>query len=265
MAEMVVEVRQLVAAERSSLEAADTIAAAQEAVEGGNSLLARIVAHFQHLFSCPSLPSVLPAINQVYIANTEAANFKRGLRQILGLEASASWTACMERIQNVLDRHGQLGNEHDGRIRAFREQMGRDDTSAARPSGKENWPQVEILVPGGKYLPDSQQGQQKDSGPAVQKDVPRAHDTPTFAAEDGPPQAEEAVIASLKELFKAKTLAEVQQEAGRVVERLRRLDVVLPKYRQAASQLFELLKVRALEEVVPAVERLLQPPDRCAS
>lgn len=53
------------AAERSSLEAADTIAAAQEAVEGGSSLLARVVAHFQHLFACPTLEGVLPALNQV--------------------------------------------------------------------------------------------------------------------------------------------------------------------------------------------------------
>jgi hypothetical protein len=50
---------------------------------------------------------------------------------------------------------------------------------------------------------------------------------------------------------------QVQEETEKVVERLRRLDVVLPKYRQVTSQLFDILKVRALEELVPAVERLL--------
>lgn len=54
-----------------------------------------------------------------------------------------------------------------------------------------------------------------------------------------------------------RALVQVQEEAKRVLERLRRLDVVLPKYRQVASQLFELLRVRTLEEVVPAVEILV--------
>lgn len=50
---------------------------------------------------------------------------------------------------------------------------------------------------------------------------------------------------------------QVLEEAKRVLERLRRLEVVLTKYRQVANQLFELLRVRTLEEVVPAVEILV--------
>ena len=65
-AELVPTVRQLVEHERNSLAAADTIAAAQEVVASQpDVLLHRIVAHFQHLFSCPRLDSVLPALNQV--------------------------------------------------------------------------------------------------------------------------------------------------------------------------------------------------------
>jgi fructose-1-phosphate kinase PfkB-like protein len=62
---MVAAVKQLVAHERKSLQAADTIAAAEQLVGAGDTLLARVVAHFQHLFDCPRLEGVLPAINQV--------------------------------------------------------------------------------------------------------------------------------------------------------------------------------------------------------
>lgn len=64
--ELVPAVRHLVEYERSSLAAADTIAAAEGVVAADPSLLLhRIVAQFQHLFDCPRLQGVLPALNQV--------------------------------------------------------------------------------------------------------------------------------------------------------------------------------------------------------
>ncbi len=45
--------------------------------------------------------------------------------------------------------------------------------------------------------------------------------------------------------------------AERLVGRLRRLDEVLPRYQRVASQLFELLRVHGLDEIVPEVERLV--------
>lgn len=42
----------------------------------------------------------------------------------------------------------------------------------------------------------------------------------------------------------------------RLVDRLRRLDEVLPRYQRVAGQLYEVLRVHTLDEVVPAVERL---------
>jgi hypothetical protein len=48
-------------------------------------------------------------------------------------------------------------------------------------------------------------------------------------------------------------------EAGeRLVARLQRLDVVLPRYQKVASQLYELLRVRSLEDIVPAAASLLE-------
>ena len=64
--ELVPAVRHLVEYERSSLAAADTIAAAEGVVAADPDLLLhRIVAQFQHLFDCPRLQGVLPALNQV--------------------------------------------------------------------------------------------------------------------------------------------------------------------------------------------------------
>lgn len=64
--ELVPAVRHLVEYERSSLAAADTIAAAEGVVAADPGLLLhRIVAQFQHLFDCPRLQGVLPALNQV--------------------------------------------------------------------------------------------------------------------------------------------------------------------------------------------------------
>ena len=66
LGELVPAVRHLVEYERTSLAAADTIAAAEGVVAAQpDVLLHRIVAQFQHLFDCHRLEGVLPALNQV--------------------------------------------------------------------------------------------------------------------------------------------------------------------------------------------------------
>ncbi len=70
LGELVPAVRHLVEYERNSLAAADTIAAAQGVIVAQpDVLLHRIVAQFQHLFDCPRLEGVLPALNQVSHSN----------------------------------------------------------------------------------------------------------------------------------------------------------------------------------------------------
>ena len=51
--------------------------------------------------------------------------------------------------------------------------------------------------------------------------------------------------------------AQVLPQAEKVVARLRRLDEVMPKYQHVAGQLYDLLKVRGLDEIVPAVTALV--------
>ena len=53
------------------------------------------------------------------------------------------------------------------------------------------------------------------------------------------------------------TLRQAVVLAERLVGRLRRLDEVLPRYQGVASELFELLRVHSLDEVVPAVRGLV--------
>lgn len=50
---------------------------------------------------------------------------------------------------------------------------------------------------------------------------------------------------------------QVLAQAEKVVGRLKRLDEVMPKYQHVAGQLYDLLRVRGLDDVVPAVKALV--------
>lgn len=50
---------------------------------------------------------------------------------------------------------------------------------------------------------------------------------------------------------------QVLAQAEKVVARLKRLDEVMPNYQHVASQLYDLLRVRSLDDVVPAVKALV--------
>ena len=50
---------------------------------------------------------------------------------------------------------------------------------------------------------------------------------------------------------------QVLPQAEKVVGRLKRLDEVMPKYQHVAGQLYDLLRVRGLDDVVPAVKALV--------
>lgn len=50
---------------------------------------------------------------------------------------------------------------------------------------------------------------------------------------------------------------QVLGQAEKVVSRLKRLDEVMPKYQHVAGQLYDLLRVRGLDDVLPAVQALV--------
>lgn len=64
---LVVGVRELVEAEQASQISAELRGAAAGLMASEpEGLLQRIIAHFQHLFSCSSLDAVLPTMSQVH-------------------------------------------------------------------------------------------------------------------------------------------------------------------------------------------------------
>ena len=50
---------------------------------------------------------------------------------------------------------------------------------------------------------------------------------------------------------------QVLPQTEKIMARLKRLDEVLPKYQGIAGQLYELLKVKGLDDIVPAVNKLV--------
>ena len=50
---------------------------------------------------------------------------------------------------------------------------------------------------------------------------------------------------------------QVIPQTEKIMARLKRLDEVLPKYQGIAGQLYELLKVKGLDDIVPAVNKLV--------
>lgn len=50
---------------------------------------------------------------------------------------------------------------------------------------------------------------------------------------------------------------QVLAQAEKVISRLKRLDEVMPKYQHVAGQLYDLLRVRGLDDVLPAVKALV--------
>ncbi len=71
------------------------------------------------------------------------------------------------------------------------------------------------------------------------------------------PEELREAVTKLQQLFNAAGPVQLVAAAERLVARLRRLDEVLPRYQSVMSQLYEILRVRVIEEVVPAVTQLV--------
>ena len=55
--------------------------------------------------------------------------------------------------------------------------------------------------------------------------------------------------------FKRACARQVLEQAQKLVDRLQRLDEVLPKYQRLASQLMDILCVQSLEQILPCVQK----------
>lgn len=94
------------------------------------------------------------------------------------------------------------------------------------------------------------------------KEIPR-HANELWEPYVTPPAPDTSVEASaalerLLQLFGVRTAKAAVDSAEKMVTRLKRLDDVLPRYQRMASQLFEVLRVTSLDEIVPAVQAALK-------
>ncbi|KAL0019238.1 hypothetical protein WJX79_004955 [Trebouxia sp. C0005] len=254
LGEIVPAVRHLVEYERNSLAAADTIAAAEGVVAAQpDVLLHRIVAQFQHLFDCHRLEGVLPALNQVYVAYTEGMNFKKALADLLGLNTDASIGSCLQRIRQLLDRHGQaldLKNDYLGSpAKAGKENVA---PHATEDKAGGNWPEVEIRV-ASKHSGVMAADYAANKAAAKSRNDSGLHDN----LADPEAYKHVAVTKQLATLLGVVKAEQVVPQAEKIVARLKRLDEVMPKYQHVAGQLYDLLRVKGLDDVVPAVTRLV--------
>ncbi|KAL4422033.1 hypothetical protein ABPG77_004849 [Micractinium sp. CCAP 211/92] len=161
-----VELERQVYHSREVIEAAETALVAQPEV-----LINRICLQFQRLFGCRSLEGVLPAMNKLYLAHTEAQTFLASVRTALGLDPVATLEACANRLEQLLvDNRGALASMLPARephakapavppsaaavVVEVPRQRSRDgelqqaaQVAVERMAARRNWPQVEIFVP----------------------------------------------------------------------------------------------------------------------
>jgi hypothetical protein len=63
----------------------------------------------------------------------------------------------------------------------------------------------------------------------------------------------------VKHLTHGDSFAELVSAIQQLQSRLQRFDGLLPKYQRVLSELYEILKIRSMDEVVPAVMELARP------
>lgn len=95
--------RQLVEHESQSLLAVETIRGAADSLTcSPETLVNKIVQHFQKLFSCPQIEGIIPCMSKAYMEVNENRNFMKSLSGILGLDAGSGSAACLSKIRELL-------------------------------------------------------------------------------------------------------------------------------------------------------------------
>ncbi|GMH32940.1 hypothetical protein BSKO_00774 [Bryopsis sp. KO-2023] len=221
LSDLVEAVGELIQHERKSLMAVETIQGAHSAIVADPAtLLHRIVGHFQKLFDCPNLEGVIPAMNKVYMAVTESRNFLRSLSGILGFETEHSIAACLNRVRDLLDQHGRTVD------------LKAEYKDILRCAGKENV---------------------RNAGNGPSKNIGAPKQEPQSAVAE----FKDSILAGLIDTFKLADIGQIMKHAEKLVDRLNRLDEVMPKYQKMTAELYEILRIRTMEEIVPAVHQIV--------
>lgn len=228
----VAAVRQLVAVERDSHTSRASWAAATAALasptDTRTDVLPGLVSHFMKLFECGSVEGVGAAMNKVYVTLSQQRNFLRDLAGAVGLAPEAGLTAIMEAVAAAV-------------------------TAAAATAATASYPALQT---------DGIQSQARGRSAERAEAMPsQAHSSNVNPGSDLRSNVDPDALEAMHRLCGALGVprggwAQAVAVGERLVDRLRRLDEVLPRYQRVAGQLYEVLRVHTLDEVVPAVERL---------
>ncbi|KAF5839020.1 hypothetical protein DUNSADRAFT_1797 [Dunaliella salina] len=232
-ADLVAAVQQLVAVEAQMLMGSSSMAVAEAALASAKpeDVMAGALRHFQNLFGCDSLAGIVPAMNKVYMNITEQQNFMHALGSLLGLDkqgspsapqAPVTTAACFSAVQALI--HQQRHQQGSPRSPSSPSQSKLRRSSISSPSTPATLPPI----------PEGPEGLQ-------------AAQLEQIGGAEGM-----HALQHLMALFDAPSLPQACEAGERLVARLKRLDVVLPRYQSVASQLYEVLRVRTLDEIVPA-------------
>ena len=86
---------------------------------GGVSSPAKMLAHFQHLFDCPSVNGIYPKMNELYVFANEQRVAMQQMRRMLGLGVGVPTAAIVKLLR---ERLGEGGGEDTRRLMAGEEE-----------------------------------------------------------------------------------------------------------------------------------------------
>mmetsp|Transcript_31232 Transcript_31232/g.101851 ORF Transcript_31232/g.101851 Transcript_31232/m.101851 type:complete len:304 (-) Transcript_31232:37-948(-) len=202
-AELAAQIRDLIEMERAHLLTKANFQNAEAALKAEpEALVNKICAHFQHLFEVRALDGVLPKMNQLYMQGTEAKNFMRVLRQLLGLEEGAGVQHVLSRVRQILDTEA--------------EQLDlKSEYMLGRPS------------------------------------------VPPEGGVDGPHAMHIRIVKHLLDLFGVDDATRVVPHAERLLAKTQKLDATLPRYQAVLNELYDVLRIVSIDEIVPSVKALI--------
>jgi hypothetical protein len=173
------------------------------------------------LFAAPKIDGVLAKMNQVYLQTTEQHNFMKVLRQLLGLDATAGVNSCLKRLTHLLDEEAKAFDLRTEYV------MGKLDEAKVRERA--------VTMPAA-------------SAPEGSSDADGATDRET--------EQHRHITSNLRNLYDLTDSSKIVPHCEKLLERLHKLEDVLPKYQGITGQLYELLRCTSMDEIVPSVRRL---------
>eukprot|EP01006_Ploeotia_vitrea_P036118 TRINITY_DN65978_c3_g1_i1.p1 TRINITY_DN65978_c3_g1~~TRINITY_DN65978_c3_g1_i1.p1 ORF type:complete len:773 (-),score=413.80 TRINITY_DN65978_c3_g1_i1:36-2156(-) len=235
--QMLKEVEELVSSENQVMRSRDVHEQAQQFANAHpQELTSRIIHHFKHLFDVRDMQGIFPKMNWLYMFVNTTNNSSVALRQELGLSDDATFTDCVEAIR-------QLRKNAPLPVAAAKRHKNTDNTKeAAEVGGLEDQTRGLTFIPVGDGEADREHQEQG-------KHLSKAY-------------AYSVMMRKLKEILQVHRDRSVLPVATRLVRRLKMFDEIFPHLDQLVAQLYSLLKVTHMHDIVPSIERLIRQSEQ---